>query len=368
VNKPLTPRRDEGYLGTGAFPTLELPSIHSKSMNENNRTRGGIGPGSLFPVAAFAVFAIVASYLLAGSAVSPGTKVRGLSLIIAVFLVSCIGLHFFRHRKKTDPSSVETENPHDVLEVLDLAGGSFAGAVKLEDMLRLVASRIRSVVPAAIVALYLPDKTRQRLELIAMDGADAMFAGDTINADLSFLRRSVQISDGGVVTIPLTRDGEPFGVLELHCTSGESFDENHLFDSIGTRVSPLILNSLAFERTVTNALTDATTELPNERALYLILENQIAESQRKREERPMTLLAIDIRGFDDINAKFGHAAGDRALTFAAQAMRDTLRQMDFLARCTDDQFLAVLPTASKEISHEVISRITAALFGRRRLI
>ncbi len=49
-----------------------------------------------------------------------------------------------------------------------------------------------------------------------------------------------------------------------------------------------MLGSIAYERTQANALTDATTDLPNERAFYLVLENQVAEAQRNRGERPLT--------------------------------------------------------------------------------
>ncbi|MEO6052250.1 MAG: hypothetical protein ABIP78_13095 [Pyrinomonadaceae bacterium] len=71
--------------------------------------------------------------------------------------------------------------------------------------------------------------------------------------------------------------------------------DQSLFEAVGTRVSPLMLASIAFERSHANGLTDVTTELPNQRAFYLILENQIAEAQRKREDRPLTILAIDIQ-------------------------------------------------------------------------
>ena len=53
------------------------------------------------------------------------------------------------------------------------------------------------------------------------------------------------------------------------------------------------------------------------------------------------------------------------LTFVAGVTRDNLREMDLLARCNDDEFFAVLPTASKRIAQEVIARIATALFGRR---
>ncbi|MDQ6787708.1 MAG: GGDEF domain-containing protein, partial [Acidobacteriota bacterium] len=131
-------------------------------------------------------------------------------------------------------------------------------------------------------------------------------------------------------------------------------------ESIAERVTLLFLSSLAFERNVANALTDTLTDLPNERAFYLVLENQIAESQRLREERPLTVLTLDIKNFADLNEKLGHSVGDRILTFVADTIKEQLRQMDFLARATGDEFLVVLPTASNETAAEIVGRIEKA--------
>jgi GGDEF domain-containing protein len=42
--------------------------------------------------------------------------------------------------------------------------------------------------------------------------------------------------------------------------------------------------------------------------------------------------------------------------------------MDFFSRARNDEFLIILPGASKEITQDVISRITTAFFGRRLTI
>ncbi len=88
-----------------------------------------------------------------------------------------------------------------------------------------------------------------------------------------------------------------------------------------------------------------------------MLENQLAESVRFREERPLTLLAIDIKNFDEFNRDYGHAAGDRLLSFAAKLIGDQLRKMDFLSRSMHDEYFAVLPTASEKTAFEIIARI-----------
>lgn len=102
------------------------------------------------------------------------------------------------------------------------------------------------------------------------------------------------------------------------------------------------------------------TNLPNERAFFMILESQVAESQRYR-ERPLTVLAIDIKDFSSANLKFGHAAGDRILEFTAELIKENLRRMDFLARSINDEYIVILPTASEKTALDIIDRIKAGV-------
>jgi diguanylate cyclase (GGDEF)-like protein len=156
--------------------------------------------------------------------------------------------------------------------------------------------------------------------------------------------------------VPLANRGETFGALVLY---GDDFNEHSktLLTAVGERVAPLCANSFAFEQNLSNALTDSLTNLPNERGFYMVLENQLAESIRYRDERPLTVLAMDVSNFAEVNRQHGHAAGDRLLAFAATTIKKQLRQMDVLTRSSGDEFLAILPTASEKISREVIERI-----------
>jgi diguanylate cyclase (GGDEF)-like protein len=159
--------------------------------------------------------------------------------------------------------------------------------------------------------------------------------------------------------IPLIHDDKVFAVLLLY--SAENLDDDPGFRStlqaIGDRVSPLVVSSISLDRSASNALIDAVTQLPNERAFYLVLENQLAESLRFRDERPLTVLSVDIKDFTEVNQTFGYSAGDLILGFVAKVLSLHLRKMDFLARSTNDEFLIVLPTASERLAGEIVQRI-----------
>lgn len=344
---------------------------------------------STYPVliVSASLIAIVATYLLANSSVEVGVKTRGFSAIIASFLAVCVMFYFWQGRKRSDDliaplAETANEDMDRHLVALDEANEFFAGALRAADTFRLIASRIKRLVPFQAIEMVLLDQTRTQLVISEVDGPGmecrkgSVTGFDAGIAGRSFLSGSVEtgyepFSSGETarpsVAIPLMHGIEVFGIFQLYFEHGYELpnEEASTFEAIGTRVAPLMLSSIALERSQINALTDVTTDLPNERAFYVVLENQIAESLRKRDERPLTVLTIDVKEFDNINRRFGHAVGDRVLNFVAQAVKDNLRQMDFFARSMGDEFLVVLPTASKEVSHEVMARIHTGFFGRK---
>jgi diguanylate cyclase (GGDEF)-like protein len=329
-----------------------------------------------------ALFAIVTTYLLANSGASVEFKTTGFSGIVAAFLFSCAFVYFRQVRTESDIAGFLPDDRHlakeRTLDALDEMTEFLGGTIGRTDVLRLICGHIRNVVPIKTGELLLLNESRTRLVVANVEGPGGEGAGRIVEigegaAGVCYLSGEVRIEDRvleGVrqhaVAIPLRHRSEVFGVLQLSFEAEYSPNEDvSLHEAVGNRVSPLILSAIAFERSTSNALTDATTDLPNERAFHLILENQVAESQRKGDERPLTILAIDIKNFDEINKRFGHLAGDRTLNFAANLIKDSLRQMDFFARSRDDEFLVVLPTATKKMSSDIITRIQTSFFGRK---
>jgi diguanylate cyclase (GGDEF)-like protein len=303
------------------------------------------------------------------------SRSRGSLIVVAAYVIVCIALYRgYRQDVRlqlSDAGPAETEiDAH--LKILDQAKEFFAGSLKTPDTFRLLVSRIDELITPDGVSLLLFDDTRSHLNVVQNDGV-AYEKGSKIALDAGAVGRCLEERDvvideiSRTAAIPLKRDAEIFSILVLHLaeTAGSVHVDASLLDAIGERSAPLILASIACERSQENALTDATTDLPNERAFHLVLENQVAEAIRKGSSRPLTILCLDLENFDLINSRFGHAAGDRVLNFVAQRVKDSLRQMDFLASGMADEFLAIMPTASKEISHEVVARIQTSLLGTK---
>lgn len=96
----------------------------------------------------------------------------------------------------------------------------------------------------------------------------------------------------------------------------------------------------ANERLAALAVTDELTGLANRRRVIERLEEAIAFVRRTR--TPLAVALVDLDRFKDVNDTLGHAAGDRALVNAAEAMQKELRTEDLLGRYGGEEFLAVL--------------------------
>jgi diguanylate cyclase (GGDEF)-like protein/PAS domain S-box-containing protein len=103
------------------------------------------------------------------------------------------------------------------------------------------------------------------------------------------------------------------------------------------------------------ASSDSLTGLANHRHLFEVLHSEICRS--KRTEREFCVLLLDLDGLKEINDRFGHLAGDRALCRLAQTLTDCCRSIDTAARQGGDEFALVLPETGVAAATLVARRI-----------
>ena len=85
---------------------------------------------------------------------------------------------------------------------------------------------------------------------------------------------------------------------------------------------------------------DSLTQLLNRRYLNTIISREINFSRDN--QTPLSLLAIDADFFKAINDKYGHAAGDLALKFIADALQKYIQGSDYAFRVGGEEFLLLL--------------------------
>jgi diguanylate cyclase (GGDEF)-like protein len=106
---------------------------------------------------------------------------------------------------------------------------------------------------------------------------------------------------------------------------------------------------------VSEARTDALTELANRRAFEDEILSQI--SLAESEQRDLSMLFVDVDRFKLLNDGFGHQAGDFMLRLVAGLLRDTVREDDFVARFGGEEFAIVLPSTRRDEAIRVAEKI-----------
>jgi diguanylate cyclase (GGDEF)-like protein/PAS domain S-box-containing protein len=107
------------------------------------------------------------------------------------------------------------------------------------------------------------------------------------------------------------------------------------------------------------ALHDGLTGLPNRTLMYDRLEQAMLLA--KRENKPFSLLVIDLDRFKDVNDMLGHVAGDALLQQVAARLSATLRSADTVSRFGGDEFVVLLPRTHAKNAYRVAQKIHKAL-------
>ena len=163
------------------------------------------------------------------------------------------------------------------------------------------------------------------------------------------------------VSVPLKIDDRIIGVLNLSDKmSGEVFDEEDLklIQSFATQAAIVMERNVFYHRSEELkklTITDSLTGLLNRRYLYERLKDEVARSERYNHH--LSLLMLDLDGFKSCNDTFGHLFGDKMLKVIAEALQNTVRSMDIVARYGGDEFMVILPETAEALAIDIAERL-----------
>ena len=141
------------------------------------------------------------------------------------------------------------------------------------------------------------------------------------------------------LAVPLEGVSGMIGVLALYRAERDAFTSDNLriLLAVSSKMALSIENALKYQQAENSATTDYLTGLPNARSLFLQLERELARC--KRDKSSLTVMVSDMDGFKQINDRFGHLEGNRVLRLFAQALKESCREYDYVARMGGDEFV-----------------------------
>ncbi len=111
------------------------------------------------------------------------------------------------------------------------------------------------------------------------------------------------------------------------------------------------------------ATIDGLTGLYNRRYIMEQLAKEFVRSRRYRNW--LSLIIVDIDYFKHYNDTNGHLAGDRVLKRVALAIRDSVREIDLVARWGGEEFVLLLPEINGENGMIVAEKIRREVESQR---
>jgi len=104
---------------------------------------------------------------------------------------------------------------------------------------------------------------------------------------------------------------------------------------------PVVLEYEELKSLQRNAVTDPLTGLHNRRLFDETFDKEL--NRARRYAQPLSLVALDLHRFKEVNDKHGHPRGDDVLHAAATTLRKALRTSDSAFRTGGDEFALLLP-------------------------
>ena len=207
----------------------------------------------------------------------------------------------------------------------------------------------------------------------ASNGEQGIAMAESLDPDLILLDVVMEGMDGHEVCRRLKVDPATQAIPIIFITAQQQESDEVLglelgaVDFISKPINPTIVRArvrthltlkLQNDLLRSMALMDGLTGVANRRKF----DEEILADWRQcfREQKPLSLILVDVDYFKRYNDRYGHLAGDGCLKSVAQALSETVRRpYDLVARYGGEEFACVLPNTVLSGAVEIAERMQA---------
>ncbi len=132
-------------------------------------------------------------------------------------------------------------------------------------------------------------------------------------------------------------------------------DDLRMLIMLANQAGLAIENSRLFELTALRSHTDSLTDLWNHGYFQFLLQDEVEKSRVN--QRPLSLLAVDIDDFKVYNDTLGHQSGDAILKNLAALLKGYSRKIDYVCRYGGEEFMIILPQTDKSEAFVIAERL-----------
>ena len=264
---------------------------------------------------------------------------------------------------------------------------ALGSSLGVSDTMALISSKLSNIVPFSCCALFLYSDEAETLRCRFATGVESEIIqtltirnGHGLTGWVARNRRPLvnarpsadfeaaglpldQTSLRSALVCPLVFNERFIGTISVYHVEPSVYTDDHrrLLDRISEQAAAVIYNSIVFEQTQEDSLTDPLTGLPNTRFMFMHLTRELARAERLKSE--VSLLVMDLDNFKEINDTYGHHIGDRALRDVAGVLRTAIRPYDICVRYAGDEFIVVLSGCGGEEAERKRVELQGAVDG-----